>query len=170
MLPIPEIDRESSSRHGERGAALFVALALIVVLTFLGFGLLTRSFLSSRIAGLERWPAKTFYAADGGINAARARLRVRQTLAFNFNVADFRGPNATAAGQPIAVQVSDLAMTGPPRPVGGSQVGGGQGGSEPLFVMFYRGNSRALHATTQSRRSIAATMSLGPVPLAIPGS
>ncbi len=171
MFPRPEFDHEASSRHGERGAALCVALALIVVLTFLGFGLLTRSFLSSRIAGLERWPAKTFSAADGGINAARVRLRVRQTLAFNFNVSDFRGPNATASGQPIAVQVSDLAMTGPPRPVAGTQTGGGQGGtSDPLFIMFYRGNSNALHTTTQSFRSITATMSLGPVPLAIPGS
>lgn len=171
MLPTIDHLNEVQDRKGERGAALFVALALIVIMTFLGFGLLTRSFLSSRIAGLERWPAKTFYAADGGITAARARLRVRQTLAFNFNVPDFRGPTATAAGQPIAVQVSDLAMTGPPRPVAGSQTGGGQGGSsEPLFIMFYRGNSNALHATTQSRRSITATMSLGPVPLAVPGS
>ena len=170
MYSHPEIDHERSSRHGERGAALFVALALVVVMTFLGFGLLTRSFLSSRIAGLERWPAKTFYAADGGINAARARLRVRQTLAFNFAVPDFRGPNATAAGQPIAVQVSDLSMTGPPRLVSGSQGGGGQGGGTPLFVMFYRGTSDSLHATTQSARSITATMSLGPVPLSIPGS
>ncbi|MCK5379481.1 MAG: hypothetical protein KAJ78_08745 [Acidobacteria bacterium] len=170
MLPNLEIDHEPLSRHGEKGAALFVALALIIVLTFLGFGLLTRSFLSSRIAGLERWSTKTFYAADGGINAARARLRVRQTLAFNFDVSDFRGPNATASGQPIAVQVTDLAMTGPPRPAGGSQVGGGQGGAEPLFIMFYRGNSSALHATTQSSRNITATMSLGPVPLSIPGT
>jgi len=167
MFSHPEIDHERSSRHGERGAALFVALALVVVMTFLGFGLLTRSFLSSRIAGLERWPAKTFYAADGGINAARVRLRVRQTLPFNFDVPDFRGPNATAAGQPIAVQVSDLSMTGPPRPVAGSQVGVA---GEPLFVLFYRGTSGAVHATTQSRRQVTATMSLGPVPLSIPGS
>ncbi len=170
MLAHTEFDHEASSRHGERGAALFVALALVVVMTFLGFGLLTRSFLSSRIAGLERWPAKTFYAADGGINAARARLRVRQTLAFNFDVSDFRGANATAAGQPITVQVTDLDMTGPPRLDIGSQGGGGQGGSEPLFIMFYRGTSSSLHATTQSARTITATMSLGPAPLTIPGS
>ena len=151
--------------------ALFVALILIVLLTFLGFGLLARSSMSSRIAGLERWPAKTFYAADSGINAARARLRVRQTGAFSIDVADLRGPSAVAAGTPITLTVSELVMTGPPRPAPGSMVGGGQGSeTEPLYIMFYRGNSDALHGLTQSRRNITATMSLGPVPLAVPGS
>lgn len=158
-------------RPHERGAALFVALALIVLLTFLGLGLLTRSFMASRIAGLERWPTMTFYAADSGINAARARLRVRQTAAFNVTVQDRRGPGATATGQGIAVNVSPLTMVGPPRPSAGSQVGGGQGGdSEPLYVMFFRGNSDGRHTLTQSNRNITATMSLGPVPLAVPGS
>ena len=167
LLNPKKIDQGPSDRHGERGAALFVALALIIVMTFLGFGLLTRSFLASRIAGLERWPAKTFYAADGGISAARARLRVRQTVAFNFDVSDFRGPNAVASGQPIADAVTDLAMTGPPRIAPGSQVGVA---GEPLFILFYRGTSAAVHPTTQSRRRITATMSLGPVPLSIPGT
>lgn len=167
MNPTTRPESPIRERRGERGAALFVALALIVVLTFLGFGLLTRSFLSSRIAGLERWPAKTFYAADSGINAARARLRVRQTSAFTFTVSDRRGPMATASGQPITVQVSDLAQTGPPRPAAGSSAGTA---GEPLFIIFYRGTSDALHPATQSRRRITATMSVGPVPLSIPGS
>ncbi len=154
-------------RH-ERGAALFVALALIILLTFLGLGLLTRSFMASRIAGLERWPAMTFYAADSGINAARARLRVRRVDGFNMTVQDMRGPDGTATGQGIGVNVSPLTMTGPPRPDIGSQGGGGQGGSDPLYVVFYQGNSDGLHTATQSHRNITATMSIGPIPLAVP--
>ncbi len=157
------------ARPRERGAALFVALALIILLTFLGLGLLTRSFMSSRIAGLERWPTMTFYAADSGINASKARLRVRQTTAFAMNVSDMRGPGGTATGQGINVNVSPLTMVGPPRLAIGSQGGGGQGGGgEALYVVFYRGNSDGLHPLTQSHRNITATMSLGPVPLAIP--
>lgn len=162
-------------QHGsmarDRGAALFIALALIVILTFLGFGLLSRAFLSSRIAGLERWPMKTFYAADSGIAAARARLRIRQTAAFDFKVPDLRGPGAQPAGQPIDVHVSALAQAGPARPATGNQVGGGQGsGSQALYVTVYRGQSDALHVTTRSHRNISASLSLGPAPLSVPPS
>lgn len=162
------MSRQEFHQSPERGAALFVALALIVIMTFLGFGLLSRSFLSSRIAGLERWPTKTFYAADSGIVAARARLRVRQTAGFGFSVPDLRGPTAQAAGQPINVQVSPLAQAGPARPATGFQVGGGQGsGTQALYISFYQGQSTALHSTTKSNRIISATLSLGPAPLSI---
>jgi hypothetical protein len=146
-----------------------VALALIILLTFLGLGLLTRSFTASRIAGLERWPSMTFYAADSGITAARARLRVNQHFAFTTNIADRRGPAGTPTGPGIAVAVTRLAMTGPPRPVQGFQVGGGQGSeTEVMYVMFYRGTSNATHGLTQSTRNITATMSFGPAPLPNP--
>jgi len=159
------------TQSSERGAALFVALALIVIMTFLGFGLLSRAFLSSRIAGLERWPTKTFYAADSGIAAARARLKVRQTAGFNFQVPDYRGPTAQPAGQPINIQVSPLAQMGAPRPAKGFQVGGGQGGgTQALYITLYQGVSTAVHTTTKSRRVIKATMSFGPAPLSMPGN
>lgn len=156
-------------RPRERGAALFIALALIILLTFLGLGLLTRSFMASRIAGLERWPTMAFYAADSGINAAKARLRVRQTAAFATTINDMRGASATATGEGIAVNVSQMTMVGPPRQVTGSQVSGGQGSdANALYVVIYRGNSDALHTLTQSNRNITATMSFGPAPLHIP--
>jgi len=155
----------------ERGSALILALVLTIILTFLGFGLLSRSLLVSRIAGSERWSTKAFYAADAGISAARARLTIRRTAAFNFNLTDLRGPDPTGLsdhGQ-IDIAVSDLAQVGAPQPVVGSQVGGGQGaGSEPLFIIFYRGTSAAQAALTRSERVITATLSIGPVPLAIP--
>lgn len=159
---------KNSRRSAERGAALLVALALIVIVTFLGFGLLSRSFLSSRIAGLERWPTKTFYAADSGISAAKARLRLGRTGAFDFPVGDFRGKKARPTGRPIEVQVSPLVSAGPPHPVTGNQVGGGQGsGCQALYLSFYRTTAEAQHPTTRSRRVVSAAFSLGPAPLSL---
>ena len=155
----------------ERGSALILALVLTIILTFLGFSLLTRSLLVTRIAGSERWSTKAFYAADAGISAARVRLRIRRTAAFTFNVSDLRGPDVETQGDfgQIQVAVTDLSQVGAPQPVVGSQVGGGQGsGSEPLFVIFYKGTSASQQVLTRSERVITATLSIGPVPLAIP--
>lgn len=161
----------ASPPNWERGSALILALVLTIILTFLGFGLLSRSLLVTRIAGSERWSTKAFYAADAGISAARARLRIRATQAFNFTVADLRGVDTDNLGNygQIQVAVSDLSQVGAPQPVVGSQAGGGQGpGSEPMFIIFYKGTSVAQQALTRSERAITATLSIGPVPLAIP--
>ena len=159
----------TSAPNRERGSALILALVLTIILTFLGFSLLSRSLLVTRIAGSERWSTKAFYAADAGISAARARLRIRRTQAFNFNIADLRGVTAQDNYGTIQVAVSDLAQVGAPQPVVGTQAGGGQGGgAEPLFVIFYKGTSVAQETFTRSERAITATLSIGPVPLAIP--
>jgi len=55
---------------GERGSALVLALYLVVILSLIGFGLLTRTLMVTRMAGSERWVTKTFYAADAGLNLA----------------------------------------------------------------------------------------------------
>ncbi|MCD4750338.1 MAG: hypothetical protein K8R59_13280 [Thermoanaerobaculales bacterium] len=156
-------------RYGERGVAMFVALILISILTMLAFGLIVRSLYASRIAGLERWSAKTFYAADSGVAAARVRLRIQQTGAFELVVADRRGPNARPTGTPIRVNTGALRLVGPPRQELGSQVGGGQGGgAEPLGLLFYRTHVEARHALSKNHRELSAVMSIGPVPLSEP--
>jgi Tfp pilus assembly protein PilX len=152
----------------ERGTALFIALVITVVLTFLGMGLLTRSLLVSRIAGSERYSTKAFYAADAGINAAQARLKIRRTQAFSFTLADMRGGiDTTKAVTNITVNVTNLDSVGAPQPVVGTQVAGGQGGGEPLYMMFYKGTSTASQTFSRTERVVTATMSIGPVPLSI---
>ena len=152
----------------EQGSALILALILTIVITFLGFGLITRSLLVTRIAGNERYSTKAFYAADAGLAAAKARLSIRRTAAFDFELSEIRVGGTEARGI-IQVDVTDMANVGAPQPVVGSQVGGGQGaGTEPLYVMFYKGTSTAEQQFTRSRRVVTATMSLGPVPLSIP--
>jgi len=160
--------RGRDPRNGERGAALFIALVLVIIMTFLGFGLLTRTLLVARIAGSERWSTKAFYAADAGIASAKARLRIRQTIAFTFPVSDLRGAQGQRDAGQIQVAVSNLDNVGAPQPVIGSQIGGVQGGTETLVVMFYKGTSTAQQALTRSERQVMATMAMGPVPPVIP--
>jgi len=156
----------SSQRSGERGVALFMALILIALLTMLAFGLVVRSLFASRIAGLERWSVKTFYAADSGVAAAATRLRVQQTGAFELPIPDRRGVAARATGEPIKVQVAALRVVGPPRYEIGSQIGGGQGaGAEALATVFYRTQVDARHRLSSAHRELEATLSLGPVPV-----
>ncbi len=158
----PETDR----RPAECGMALLLALMLIVVLSLLALTFLMRSFVASRVAGIERFASMTFYAADGGVNGAKARLKIGKTEAFSFCVPDLKGPGPQAAGRPIEVGVERLKPAGPPRAVVGSQIGGGQGGDgESLCVLVYHVESRASHAATGSRRKISATLSVGPVPI-----
>lgn len=154
---------------GERGSALFIAMIMILILTFIGFGFLTRTLLVSQIAGAERWTTKAFFAADSGINAAKVRLRIRRTAAFTFNVQDLRGYAGTGDKGDIVVSVSDFQSVGAPIMVTGTQVGGGQGsGSEPLYSISYRGTSTAVNTFMKSEAVVSSTQSLSPVPLSIP--
>lgn len=157
-------------RSAERGSALFIALILIVVLTFLGFGLLTRSLMVARITGSERWSTKAFYAADAGISAARARLRIMRTDAFVLPVSDLRGETGTSSAGQIQVTVSELVIASPAQAAPGTMMPGGQGSSQAFVSMFYRGTSTAQQALTRSERRITASMGVGPVPPAIPTS
>ncbi len=159
-------DAGLSCWSGQEGVALLLALMLLVILSLLAFGLVTRSLVAGRVAGLERFPTMTFYAADAGIAGAKARLRVGMTDAFDFGVRDRRGPGAAETGLPISVEVSRLMVSGPPRVVVGSQIGGGQGSdAQSLCVLVYRGESRAAHGLTSSNRKVSMTLSIGPVPI-----
>lgn len=153
-------------RASEQGVALLVALMLIIVLSSLAFALVTRSFVASRVAGIERYSEMTFFAADGGISGAKVRLPVGETGEFRFDTSDMQGSHGGPGGRPIEVEVSAFLPAGPPRAVVGSQIGGGQGSDgESLCILVYRGNSRAIHRPTGSGRHVSATLSVGPVPL-----
>ncbi len=159
----------SGGNSHERGAALLLALILTMVLTFLGLGLLTRSLLVSRIAGSQRWSIKALYAADAGINLAKARLKIRRTEPFLFALADARPATDSARLErfgAIEVAVSELSPVGSPQPAIGTQIGGGQGGGTPLYLLSYRGTATAKQELTRTERVVSSTMTIGPVPLA----
>jgi len=57
----------------QKGIALVVALIMLLVLTFIGFGAVSLTSYEVRIAGNERVYNNAFYAGDGGIENFRGR-------------------------------------------------------------------------------------------------
>jgi Tfp pilus assembly protein PilX len=57
--------------HSEEGAALIIAVMILLILTVLGVYAITTSTLETKIAGNERVLKDAFYAADGGIDCGR---------------------------------------------------------------------------------------------------
>jgi len=57
--------------QSQRGAALIIAIMILLILTVLGVYAVTTSTLETKIAGNERVLKDAFYAADGGIDCGR---------------------------------------------------------------------------------------------------
>jgi Tfp pilus assembly protein PilX len=57
--------------QSQRGAALVMAIMILLILTVLGIYAVTTSTLETKIAGNERFLKDAFYAADGGIDYGR---------------------------------------------------------------------------------------------------
>jgi len=60
--------------RNQKGIALVVALIMLLVLTFIGFGAISLTSYEARIAGNERVYNNAFYAGDGGIENFRGRV------------------------------------------------------------------------------------------------
>ena len=144
----------------ERGSALVLALFLVVILTVLGLGLVLRTRTSMAVAASERPITKNFYAADAGIQAAFARLQVRNPCPFVFHRTDVRGPGG--GGYPIAVTVAQSLLISSQPAVGSSAGGGLSEGNQAMVMMQYRLNAAAFEQATETRRSIEAEVVVGP--------
>jgi Tfp pilus assembly protein PilX len=59
------------SLQSQQGAALVIAIMILLILTVLGIYAVTTSTLETKIAGNERVLKDAFYAADGGIDYGR---------------------------------------------------------------------------------------------------
>jgi Tfp pilus assembly protein PilX len=57
--------------QSQQGAALIIAVMILLILTVLGIYAVTTSTLETKIAGNERFLKDAFYAADGGIDCSR---------------------------------------------------------------------------------------------------
>jgi hypothetical protein len=134
----------------------------------LGMGLLSRAMMVDRIAGSERWYTKSLYAADSGLHFAMQRARINRTTAFQYNARDMRGSQGLHYAGDIVVTVDELRRVSKPKFISGSQVGGGQGGSEMyLAIIPYKGHSEANQDLTKTHRTVTNIFTIGPVPLGI---
>lgn len=65
----------SSSRRGEKGFALILALLALLLLTFLGLTLAVTTSTELQIATNYRWSEQARYVAEAGVEVAKVRLR-----------------------------------------------------------------------------------------------
>jgi hypothetical protein len=87
-------------RRGERGSAYIVVLLALVVLTIIGLSLVMITQTEVQLGANERTIARTFYAAESGLNLAAARALVAQTyVPFKFVQNESRLGNTSIADQ-----------------------------------------------------------------------
>ena len=63
-----------SMRKDQKGAALVVALIMLLVLTLIGMSSISSTFFESKISGNDRFGAAAFYASKGGLDVGLNRL------------------------------------------------------------------------------------------------
>ncbi len=85
----------------QKGIALVVALIMLLVLTFVGFGAVSLTSYEARIAGNERVYNSAFYASDGGIENFRGRA----------SAGEFVCSVATSGGYQVAIGNSRSNIT-----------------------------------------------------------
>lgn len=59
--------------HSQRGAALIIAVLILLVLTVVGIFAVTTATLDTKITGFHKWHVEAFYAADAGVDFAVAQ-------------------------------------------------------------------------------------------------
>lgn len=97
--------KENSVLRDQSGAALVIALIMIIVLTLIGLASTFTSIFEIKLSGNKRGSTDAFYTADGGIQCVLATLT-------NFNVP---GSYVPAGALPTDLQSEsiDLKLTSP---------------------------------------------------------
>lgn len=134
----------ATNRDGERGAALFLALMVSLVLLFLGMGLLMQTSLGLQASGTDRWVVKSMYAADAGV---MAQIQMVQNGVIgapgSFTLQDDPDMEGFLKGE-YTVTVSEFCETRPTSPI----VVEGVAWSYPEYQV------RHFHIRSDSQRSI----------------
>ena len=118
--------------NSEQGAALLIAVLILLILTVLGVYAVTTSTLETKITGFHKWHVEAFYAADAGIHYTLAT--------YPYGSVDFVNPTWPAAppfhhnNPECDITVTYLGNTAPP-------VGSGTGVRAGFRAHHYRTNS-----------------------------
>jgi hypothetical protein len=108
----------------ERGAALLIAVLILLILTVLGVYAVTTSTLETKITGFHKWHVEAFYAADAGLNYAVAQYSYGTLISGT-------GTPYTQSNPQFTVTPTYLGSTPPP-------VGSGTGTRAGFKAHYYR--------------------------------
>jgi len=152
----------------ERGAALFLAILTLFILTIMGIALMFTTSIENTLAGTETKVSKIFYAADSGVEYAGAMLS---------------GQPGYAGGQmPVGISSHYPALSSPDMQVvvsppviiayttnAGDTVSSGQGyGTAPFVEIVYAVTSTASSTATQASKAIDAEVGVYPKQMTLP--
>jgi PilX N-terminal len=122
--------KKNCSINSEKGAALLIAVLILLILTVLGVYAVTTSTLDTKISGFHKWHVEAFYAADAGVNFALAQYPYGSLSDGNWT-----WTHANLSNQPtFNVTATYLCETAPP-------VGSGTGVREGFKAYHFRTDS-----------------------------
>jgi hypothetical protein len=154
----------------ERGAALFLAILVLFILTVMGIGLMFTTSIEQTLAGTETKVSKIFYAADSGIEYAGAMLSTQldysggvMPVGVSSNYPNLSSPDMQVTiSQPIMIGYS--TAPGDPLASGGHVYGsGGQ-----FYEIVYAVTSSATSTVTQANKALDGEIGVYPKQLSIP--
>ncbi len=153
----------------ERGAALFIAILTLFIMTIMGIALMFATSIENTLAGTETKVSKIFYAADSGVEYAGAMLTAhagyaggQMPVGVSSHYASLSSPDMQATvSRPVIVSYAQIA--GDPLPSGGQIYG-----SNVYYEMVYAVTSSAASTATQASKAIDAEVSVYPRQLIIP--
>ncbi len=163
----------------ERGAALFLAILTLFILTIMGIALMFTTSIENTLAGTETKVSKIFYASESGIEYAGAWLSSQPAYAGGpcWNLGTWpclmpvgvssHYPSLSSPDMQVSVSrpiiVSYGQLPGDPLPSAGQIYG-----SNVFYEVIYGLTSSASSTATQATKAIDAEIGIYPRQLSIP--
>ena len=153
-------------RSPRRGAALLIAILVLLVMTIAGVALMFNTSTENALAGNETRMSKAFYSADSGIQYAAAKV----STDINFLGGGVRylpgGMSSNTLGQTankdITVAIAQPLLVKVSLPRAGDEMVNSDGIREPVITNFYRLEATATSNEIRASKVISAELSLYP--------
>jgi Tfp pilus assembly protein PilX len=113
--------KNSSILESQAGAALVIAMIMMIVLTLIGLASIFTSTFEIKISGNKRCSTNAFYAADSGVQAVVARVENFNPTSYNPTTLQYNPFTDANNINPTSAQVTntyDTIQQGPPRGYG----------------------------------------------------
>ena len=153
----------------ERGAALFLAILTLFILTIMGIALMFTTSIENALAGTETKISKIFYAADSGVEYAGAMLASQVNYSGGAMPVGVSSHYASLSGPDMTVTISQPAVIAYSLNVGDPLSSGGHVYDPNVFYeVVYGVTSSASSTATQAAKAIDAEVGVYPKQLSIP--
>lgn len=153
----------------ERGAALFLAILVLFILTVMGIALMFTTSIEQTLAGTETKISKIFYAADSGVEYASAMLSTQVAYAGGAMPVGVSSHYPGLSTPDMQVTISPPVILSYSLTPGNPLSSGGHAyGSSAFYEIVYAVTSSATSTATQASKVLDAEVGVYPKQLSIP--